>query len=83
MYIDEPEQTPRGRNKPENITVNELLSAISETEYPQYILEAIGQIQEWMKDVTEKPDEPVDEEDIFSSIFGPMFGGEDPGVSRL
>ena len=68
--------------KPEEVTVNEFLSAISETEYPQYILEAIGQVQEWMHEMTEKPDEPVDEGDIFSSIFGPMFG-EDDGIAGL
>ena len=88
MNTDETESGRRRKRKPvndnpTNITVNDFLSAISETEYPQYILEAIGQIQEWMKDVTEKPDEPVDEEDIFSSIFGPMFGGEDPEIAGL
>ncbi|MBQ7221757.1 MAG: hypothetical protein IJS28_12355 [Synergistaceae bacterium] len=82
MYTDESETGRRGRrrpenDKPDNVTVNDFLSVISETEYPQYILEAIGQVQDWMKEVTEKPDEPVDEADLFSSIFGPMFGEDD------
>ena len=83
MYIDEPEQTPRGRNKPENITVNELLSAISETEYPQYILEAINTVQEWMNDMTQKHEEPADEPDIFSPLFSAMFDDEDEGIGGL
>ena len=87
MNIDETESGRRGRkkpvnDKPNNITVNDFLSAISETEYPQYILEAIGQVQEWMQEMTEKPEEPADESDIFSSIFGPMFG-EDEGIAGL
>lgn len=83
MYTDEPEQTPRGRKKAENITVNELLSAIGETEYPQYILDAIATVQEWMHDMTEKPADPVDEQDIFSPLFGSMFDDEDDGIAGL
>ena len=71
-----------GNDKPDNVTVNEFLSTISETEYPQYILEAIGQVQEWMQEMTDKPEEPVDEGDIFSSIFGHMFD-EDNGIAGL
>ncbi len=87
MNTDGTESGHKGRKKPmtekpDNVTVNDFLSAISETEYPQYILDAIGQVQEWMKEMTEKPDEPVDENDIFSSIFGQMFG-EDDGISGL
>ena len=83
MNTDEQEQTPRGRKKAENVTVNELLSAISETEYPQYILDAIATVQEWMNDMTQKPDEPADEQDIFASMFSSMFGDEDDGIGGL
>ena len=91
MYTGESESEAgrRGRKKPvnanpDNVTVNDFLSAISETEYPEYILEAIGQVQEWMKEVTERPDnEPIDEGDLFSSIFGPMFGEEDSEIAGL
>ncbi|MBQ7215358.1 MAG: hypothetical protein IJS39_05180 [Synergistaceae bacterium] len=74
--------TGHRRRKSGNITVNELLSAIGDTEYPQYILEAIGKVQEWMQEVTEKPEEPIDEEDIFASIFGAAFG-ENNEAARL
>ncbi|GHV49372.1 hypothetical protein FACS1894204_13790 [Synergistales bacterium] len=37
------------------ITVNELLSAISETEYPSYIIDAIAKIQAWLLDTVNAP----------------------------
>ena len=83
MNTDEQEQSPRGRKKAENVTVNELLSAISDTEYPQYILDAIGTVQEWMHDMTQKPEDPIDEQDIFSPLFGAMFEDEDDGIAGL
>ena len=88
MYQDEAEADHKRRrrpvnNQPDNVTVNDFLSAISETEYPQYILEAINQVREWMQEVTERPEVPLDEEDIFSSIFGSMFGEEDTDIARL
>ncbi|MCL2010104.1 MAG: hypothetical protein FWG71_06105 [Synergistaceae bacterium] len=38
-----------------DLTVNELLSVIEETEYPQYILDAISRIQAWMLDTVSAP----------------------------
>jgi hypothetical protein len=46
-----------GRRKERELTVKQLLSAISETEYPQYILEAISKIQSWMLDTVNAPAE--------------------------
>ncbi|MBQ3653422.1 MAG: hypothetical protein II954_03280 [Synergistaceae bacterium] len=84
MCTEESDTGRRARKKPEEeITVNQLLSAISETEYPQYILEAIGKVQEWMKDMTTRPEEPLDERDIFATIFGEAFGEEDSGIEGL
>ena len=76
----------RGRKKPdENLTtVNELLSAISETEYPQYILDAVGKVQEWMHDMTTKPEEDLSGEgDMFASFLGEAFGEESFGLEGL
>ena len=39
------------------LTVKELLSAMSSTEYPQYILEAISRIQSWMLETMNAPAE--------------------------
>lgn len=74
--------TGHRRRRTGNITANELLSVIGDTEYPQYILEAISKVQEWMQEVTEEPAEPPDEEDIFASIFGAAFGENDE-IARL
>ncbi|MDR1731390.1 MAG: hypothetical protein LBR61_04780 [Synergistaceae bacterium] len=40
-----------------DLTVRSLLSAISETEYPQYILDAITKIQNWMLNTVNAPAE--------------------------
>lgn len=58
--------------KTEGMTVNELLSAISETEYPQYILEALANIRDWMNEAINKTD---DEEgyDPLTAIFEHTF----------
>ena len=82
MHTNDAETGRRGRKKQDNVTVNELLSAISETEYPQYILEAISQVQDWMHSMTENQDEPA-EEDILSSIFGAALGEEDSAIEEL
>ncbi|MBQ9904151.1 MAG: hypothetical protein IJM47_05115 [Synergistaceae bacterium] len=72
----------KGQNdKEESITINELLSAISESEYPEYILEAISRIQEWMGEMIEKSDD--DNDDIFSEIFGENFEDDPRGIDTL
>ena len=75
----------RGRKKPEenSPTVNELLSAISETEYPQYILDAVGKVQEWMHDMTKNPEDLMNDEDMFASFFGEEFVEETLGLEGL
>ena len=73
-------------NEQSEITVGELLSAISENEYPQYILEAINLVREWMNEVTES-DNDSDDDDIFAAIFGENYddgaGGIDSLIERL
>ncbi|MDR3230450.1 MAG: hypothetical protein LBT65_03345 [Synergistaceae bacterium] len=45
------------KNTERDLTVKGLLSAISETEYPQYILDAIAKIQNWMLNTVNAPGE--------------------------
>ena len=45
------------KRREKDLTVGELLSTISETEYPQYILEAISRIQAWLLDAVNAPAE--------------------------
>ena len=45
------------KHKEKDVMITELLSAISETEYPQYILDAISRIQAWMLDTVNAPAE--------------------------
>lgn len=49
------------------MTINELLSAISDTEYPQYIIDALGKIQAWMNETVNAPAEKG--LDPFSAMF--------------
>lgn len=65
------------KNKPEQengreIMMSELLSAISESEYPQYILDAVATVQEWMYDMTENGN-ASDDADIFQSFAGENY----------
>ena len=83
MYNDETDPRHENKKNKKNITVNELLSAISETEYPQSILESISTIQEWMKDMTEQHQEPKDPDDIFASLFGSNFDEDMMGLNGL
>ena len=66
---------------PSEFTVNELLSAMSENEYPQYILDAVSRVQEWMNDVTENDNDSDD--DIFSAIFGENYDDGNTGIEAL
>ena len=81
MCAEKNEAGAENMNVKDITTINELLSAISENEYPQYVLEAISRVQEWMKEVTEKPD--TDEADIFAAIFGDGFDDETGGLESL
>ncbi|MBQ7169054.1 MAG: hypothetical protein IJR63_04040 [Synergistaceae bacterium] len=74
-------------SKPESdshneMMMSELLSAISESEYPQYILDAISRVQEWMKDMTDDDNDNLDD-DIFSAIFGENFEDGSTGIEAL
>ena len=61
--------------------MSDLLNAISESEYPQYILYAVEQVQEWMKEMIQPETENNDEADIFSELF--QFSDEEDNLSRL
>lgn len=53
------------KQQPE-MMMSDLLSAISETEYPAYIIEAAGIVSKWMNDAINKRKE----DDEFLSVFG-------------
>lgn len=60
--------------------ISDLLNAISESEYPQYILDAITNVQEWMKEMIKPETENVDASDMFSAFFNE---DEEDSISRL
>ena len=79
-------ETDIDRRKPaNNITVGQLLSAISNTEYPEHVLETIGRIREWMSDMISRQEyeQEHDESDIFDAIFGQFFEEENNGIMNL
>jgi hypothetical protein len=67
------EQDMSSQEKGDGLTINDLLSAISETEYPQYILDALAQIQGWMRETVNAPAEKG--MDPFTALF--EDGGEE------
>lgn len=87
MCVDQNEihkRNNKAKQQPSNdMTINELLSAISENEYPQYILDAIKEVREWMNEAITKPDTVPDERDIFAAIFGQDFGEDSGGLEAL
>lgn len=66
----------KSTRKKKEVTINELLNAISDTEYPQYILEAAETVKEWMNDMIRKREEPDEDMDIFAALFGEGFEDE-------
>ena len=66
------------------ITVGEFLSAMEDNEYPQYILDAVKIVREWMGEVTENDNDTNDnDEDIFAAIFGENYDDESGGIESL
>ncbi len=63
------------------IMMSELLSAMSEGEYPQYILDAVDIVQEWMHDMTEN-DDGLNDADMFSPFAGGNYE-EGAGIETL
>ena len=57
------------KNPGGEVTVNQLLSAISRTEYPQYILDAIERVRKWMQDATGNTNDNDYEYDPLAAIF--------------
>ena len=78
LCVKEGHDMSKGKNE---MTINELLSAISESEYPEYIMEAISRVRNWMKEMTENEDN--NNEDVFSSIFGDNFEEGSGGIDTL
>lgn len=79
-------ETGMDRRKPaSSITVNQLLSAISNSEYPEHVLETIGRVREWMHDMISRQEDEQehDEPDIFETIFGQFFEEESSGIMNL
>ena len=67
----------RNDNKPEYM-MSDLLAAISENEYPDYILEAIEKVRAWIDGAISHQDSEDDSEtDEFMEIFGHEFEDDD------
>lgn len=67
------------------IMMSDLLSAISESEYPDFILNAVEQVQKWMKEMIspETETKSYDETDMFSALFQFEEDEEEDNLSKL
>ncbi|MBQ6435668.1 MAG: hypothetical protein IJM82_00225 [Synergistaceae bacterium] len=85
MNTNQDEIQRSAANKKPEIMMSDLLSAISESEYPQYILEAVEIIRNWIHDAISKPDEEKETEntDIFAEFFGYMDDDESGDLNEL
>ena len=79
MCAERKNKKPEQESQPE-MMISELLSAVSESEYPQFILDGIKKVQEWMQDAT---DNDEDSDDVFSAIFGESYDDGDTGIGAL
>ncbi|MBQ6110889.1 MAG: hypothetical protein IJL01_00690, partial [Synergistaceae bacterium] len=66
---NEPQSRKKKSPKEPEIMMSDLLNAISESEYPAYILEAIERVQDWMNEMIQPEKEHEDESDIFRALF--------------
>lgn len=60
---------PRKKKSEQKVMVSDILNAISESEYPDYILDAVEQVQEWMQEMIKPETEQKGEADIFSMLW--------------
>ena len=74
----------KSANKNSELMMSDLLSAISESEYPQYILEAVEIIRDWIHNAINKSEENgnVKDNDIFAEFFG-EFDDETGNIEEL
>ena len=66
----------------QQLMMSDLLSAISETEYPQYILDAIEIIRNWINDVINRVQDS-ETSDMFNEFFGDVEEEEPNGFDDL
>ena len=73
------------RKQQPEMMMSEFLSAISETEYPEYILEAVKIVREWMNDAINNKKENEDSElhDMLAEFFGHEFEDESGNLDDL
>ncbi len=65
------------------MTVNEFLNAISGNEYPDYLIETIRIIRNWLLDSTQDDGETEEIDDPFAAIFGHNFYDEPGSLHTL
>lgn len=71
----------RTGKKKDEIMISDIINAISESEYPDYIIEAVERVQDWMKEMIQPESESNDEADIMRAFF--QFDEEESGIVRL
>ena len=77
------ESKGKKKQQPE-IMMSDFLTAISETEYPNYIIEAAGIVRDWMNDAIKRNESSETEpHDIFSEFFGENLEDEAGSLEDL
>lgn len=82
--LPKPETGNVNQSKQSEVMISDLLTAISENEYPQYILEAIEKVRAWInKAINRENNEDGNNTDVLAEFFGDDFGEEDEGIEEL
>ena len=81
MYEAKRTGSNRTGKKKDEIMISDIIGAISESEYPDYIIEAVERVQNWMKEMIQPESEHDDETDIMRAFF--QFEEEESGIVKL
>ena len=75
----EKDNSNKRKKKQPEIMMSDFLSAISETEYPEYIIKAVETVRQWMDEAVNNENPRPKIPDIFSEFFGQDFDDDAPG----
>ena len=82
--LPRPETNNEKQDKqPEKIMISDLLTAISENEYPQYVLEAIEKVRAWINKAINRATHEETNNDALTEFFGDDFIEDDGGIEEL
>ncbi len=82
MCEDKKTGNKKDKIKKDRIMISDILNAISESEYPDYIIDAVERVQTWMKEMIRPEVERNDEVEMLRALFQ-FEDDEEDSLARL